>query len=85
MPCGFCDGIADIFSYIFGTDVGRFIFRYIGDDLATCTAHSTQERSHETVENAYEITDPMPLLKVERSRIDLDRSTEQREDHDPPD
>jgi len=54
---------------IFGSDVGRFIFRYIGGDLATCTAHGPQEISHETKEGAQEIADPIPSLKVERSRI----------------
>ena len=48
--------------YIFGSDVGRFIFRDIGDDLATCTAHVSQDRSHETVESAEEIADPMAPL-----------------------
>jgi len=47
---------------IFGIDVGRFIFRNIGDDLATCTAHSSQERSQETVESVHEITDSVPPL-----------------------
>jgi len=71
MPCGFCDGIADMFRYdIFGSDVGRFIFRYIGDYLATSPAHGPQEWSHETEESAKKIADHMPSLKVERSRKD---------------
>jgi len=41
---------------------GDFIFRDIGDDLATCMAHGPQERSHETVESAQQIADPMPSL-----------------------
>jgi len=47
---------------IYGSDVGRFIFRDIGDYHATCTAHGAQERSHETVEGAQEIADPVPPL-----------------------
>ena len=47
--CGFGEGIDDMFRYdILGTHVGWFIFRYNGDDLSTCTAHSPEERSHET-------------------------------------
>jgi len=71
MPCRFREGIADMFRYdIFGTEVWRFIFRYIGDYLATSTAHGQQESSHETVESAQEISHPMSSLKVDRSRID---------------
>jgi len=63
MSFGFSDGIADMFrDDIFGGDVRRFIFRDIGDYLVTCTAHGPQERSHETVESAQEIADPMPPL-----------------------
>jgi len=55
--------------YIFGSDVRRFIFRNIGDYPTNLTAHVPQERSHETVESAQVIADPVPPLKVDRSRI----------------
>jgi len=71
MPCGFCDSIADMFRYdIFGSDVGRLMFCYIGKNLATSMTHVPQESSHETEESAQEIADLMPSLKVERNRID---------------
>jgi len=56
--------------YILGSDVGRFIFRNIGDYPATSTAHGPVVRSHETVESAQEFAGPVPPLKVDRSRID---------------
>jgi len=71
MSRGNCDGVAAMFRFdIFGSDVGRFILRYIGDDLATFTAHGPQKRSHETEEGAQEIADPMPSEKVQWRRID---------------
>ena len=63
VPCGFCDGIADMFrDDNFGSNAGRITFRDIGDDLATCPANGPRERSHETVECAQEIADPVPQL-----------------------
>jgi len=63
--------MADMFrDNIFGSDIGRFNFRNIGDYPAACTANGPQERSHETVESAQEFADPVPPLKVDRSRID---------------
>jgi len=68
MPCGFCDGIADMFRYeTLDTDFVKFIFRYIGDDLTSFPDHSPQEISHKTLEIAKEFVDHMPLLNVERS------------------
>jgi len=80
--CGFCDGIADMFRYdIFGSDVGRFIFAYIGDYLATCPANSPQESSHETEESAQEIAFAEGRAETNR----WGRSPAQREDQDKPD
>ena len=56
---------------IFDTHVRCFIFRDIGDDLTSCLTHGPQVRPHETVERTKETADPVPSLKVERSRVDM--------------